>query len=220
MSINTLVGKFGGFSGTGAGYLGAKIFTSNTSITFPADVGFAVVKLFGGYGVGPQTPPVPGGPGSYRQGGFTAIKLGANSAGQTYYITNDGTDAPWGTFVTPGSGGPPYTGNDKLGGGYVSISTGPMGPGAGPAATRQGTVLGLAGGSGSGHRQSSTAGGSAGYPLGGNGTDYNPNGQGGLGAGQSPPPSPNGPAGTALAGALGTTSPPPNSGAGGGGGHG
>ena len=226
--FNTLIGKFGGFAGGSNIYLGTKKITANTSITFPDDVGFAVVKLFGGRGNSP-----------IGRGGYTAIKLGSSSASQTYYITTDG-EVTNGTYVNPDGSGSPTGGEDYAirGGGFVSISTGPMGPAVPSIPTKQGTILALAGGGGSMQHQSAPEGGyggSAGYPAGQPGYDWsNSSAPGGLGGGATPGPSPTNvgltpphsgqpgtqSTGSALDGEMGTSSPSPNAGYGGGGGAG
>jgi hypothetical protein len=175
--FNTLMGRFGGFTGVGgSNYLGTKKIVANTALTFPSSVGFAVVKMFGGKSNG-------------GQGGFTVIKLGSASAGQTYYITTDGmagAGAPSppssppgiGTWVNhreedPNSTDPaePYV-SHTFGGGYVSISTGPMAPGGAAVAAEQASILGISGGGGGTQPQGgSGAGGNAGYPAGQDGTN-------------------------------------------------
>jgi len=208
--LNSLMGRFGGFAGGGGShYLGTKTITANVAISFPNNVGFAVVKLFGGRG-------------NNGAGGFTAIKLGSSSAGQTYYITNDGNESPAGTWVN-GTGSPspypPSFSRSYRGGGFVSISTGDMGPGGGSIPTKVGGILGISGGGGSRQIQGgSGAGANAGYPGGGNGGPAY-GAPGGIG-GNSATPIGGWPVGSALLGLVGTISPPPNSGSGGGGGAG
>ena len=210
--FNTLAGKFGGFAGGSSNYLGTKILTANTTITFPNGVGFAVVKLFGGRG-------------NNGQGGYTSLKLGSSSAGQTYYVTTDGSESPGGTWVNnggPGAGPGGTHVRSRRGGGFVALSTATMGPGGGSIPTKVGVILGISGGSGSGQPQSGTGAGSGGYPAGGNGGAFSgttaPGGRGGNNTTPSPVVTPS--AGSALTGVMGTTSPPPNSGSGGGGGAG
>jgi len=212
--LNTLIGKFGGFAGgSSSEYLGTKRIDANVAITFPNNIGFAVVKMFGGKG-------------NSGQGGFTVIKLGSSSAGQTYYVTTDGNDSPGGTWINnPDSlspvSSPPSIGhkNPLRGGGYVSFSTATMGPSGGPSPVKAATVLGLAGGGGSRQPQSGDTGGNAGYPGGGNGGIYNPGVPGGIG-GDSATPIGGWPVGSPLFGAVGNYSPAPNAGSGGGGGAG
>jgi hypothetical protein len=183
--FNTLMGRFGGFTGVGgSNYLGTKKIVANTALTFPSSVGFAVVKMFGGKSNG-------------GQGGFTVIKLGRASAGQTYYITTDGQAGAGPAVVIgnspPGSPGPTHIGvgtwanhrantsthsqaepgtSATFGGGYVSISTGPMAPGGAAVAAEQASILGISGGGGGQQPQpGSGGGGSAGYPAGQDGTN-------------------------------------------------
>jgi len=187
MTWTSQLGKYGvQAGGSSIHYLGTKKITANVAISFPNNVGFAVVKLFGARG-------------NSGAGGYTAIKLGPSSAGQTYYITNDGNESPGGTWINNPQNGSSTneaeSNRSTRGGGFVSISTATMGPGGGSAPTKQATVLGLAGGGGSRHPQTSGSApaGHAGYPAGVNGNKTGPQvGPGGLGGNASAPFNPSG----------------------------
>jgi hypothetical protein len=217
MSINTLVGRFGGFAGVSSEfYLGAATYSSNTTINVPPVARFAVFKIFGGRGSTAFG-------NSRTDGGYTAIKLDL-SGGETLYATVNGSRTS--TFIDAGS---------DYGGGYSAISTSPLAPGN-PEATTIGYIIGLSGGSG-GHQPQSffEAGGDAGFPAGANGQppSFTGNGGtqfgGGAGGGNNYPPGGPGPGpgsydgtpgGFLAAGRGGFGGNVPSSGSGGGGGAG